>query len=102
MTAPMKKVYIAGNPIDAKLAKDFLESAGIEARVRGEYLFPLRGGVPMTAETLPAVLVAEEDYERARWLLDRLESRSRLESVEPEAVAEDCGEEGDGRERSAR
>lgn len=99
----MKKVYIAGNPIDAKLAKDFLESAGIEARVRGEHLFALRGGVPMTPETLPAVLVAEEDFETAREILKRLEARSRLESVDLEPGAEDSDdEESDGQERSAR
>jgi hypothetical protein len=100
----MKRVYVAGNPIDAKFAKDFLESAGIEAMVRGEHLFALRGGVPMTAETLPWVLVHEEDYERARELLERLETRSRLQSVEKEGAGSEPGddEEPGEQERSAR
>ena len=62
----MKRVYVAATPIDAQFVCTFLESVGIHATVRGEHLFTLRGLVPVTEDTLPAVWVTEdEDYERA-------------------------------------
>lgn len=87
MLGRVKKVHVAGNPVEAQFLRSFLESAGIAATVRGEHLFGLRGGVPMTAETLPSVWVEDEDAERAEELLRRLEARSRLRPVE-----EDGGE----------
>jgi hypothetical protein len=79
----MKKVYIGENPFDAHMVRDFLESAGIEAVVRGEHLFALRGGVPMTDDTLPAVwLVYEEKFEEARKLVEQLQARSQFRVVE--------------------
>ena len=57
----MKRVHVASNPVEAQFLRAFLESAGIAASVRGEHLFGLRGGVPMTAETLPSVWVEDED-----------------------------------------
>ena len=81
----MRRVYVATTPIDAQFVKAFLESAGIAAVVRGEHLFALRGYVPMTEETLPSVWIEEdEDLERTQRLLDQLEARSRLRSVDSE------------------
>ncbi|HET9765904.1 MAG TPA: DUF2007 domain-containing protein [Thermoanaerobaculia bacterium] len=98
----MKRVYVAGTPVDAQFVKAFLESAGIEASVRGEHLFALRGSVPMTDETLPSVWIEDEDdLEYAQRLLAQLEARARLRPVDAEA-AEDgaAGEEWDeGEER---
>ena len=83
----MKRVYVATTPVDAQFVKAFLESAGIEASVRGEHLFALRGSVPMTDETLPSVWIEdEEDLEQAQRLLAQLEARSRLRPVDAEAA----------------
>jgi hypothetical protein len=83
----MKRVYVATTPIDAQFVKAFLESAGIEASVRGEHLFALRGSVPMTDETLPSVWIEDEDdLEQAQRLLAQLEARARLRPVDPEAA----------------
>jgi hypothetical protein len=81
----MKRVYVAQTPVDAQFVKAFLESAGIPASVRGEHLFTLRGLVPVTEDTLPAVWVSEdEDLERATELLGQLEARARLRPVDGE------------------
>lgn len=67
----MKQVYIATNPLDAELVKGFLEAHGIEAVVRGNAVFALRGEVPMTPETLPTVWVVDDGAAtRARELID--------------------------------
>ncbi|MDX1631982.1 MAG: DUF2007 domain-containing protein [Thermoanaerobaculia bacterium] len=82
----MRHLYTAENPIDAHFVKGFLATAGIEAVVRGEHLFAIRGGVPMTEETLPSVwLVHEEQYDRARQILERLHARARLRLVKGES-----------------
>jgi hypothetical protein len=92
----MKRVYVAATPIDAQFVRTFLESVGIQASVRGEHLFTLRGLVPVTEDTLPAVWVIEdEDYERAVALIEQREARSRLRAVGEEdggsAPADDEG-----------
>lgn len=81
----MKRVYVATTPVDAQFVKAFLASAGIEASVRGEHLFALRGSVPMTDETLPSVWIEDEDdLEQAQRLLAQLEARARLRPVDAE------------------
>ena len=90
--AGMKRVHVASNPVEAQFLRAFLESAGITAAVRGEHLFALRGGVPMTAETLPSVWVEDEDDDRARALLSQLEARSRLRPVEDDGTAAEPAE----------
>jgi hypothetical protein len=83
----MKRALVAGNPVEAQFVRAFLESAGIAATVRGEHLWGLRGGVPMTADTLPSVWVEDEDLGRAEQLLRQLEARARLQSVDPDDTA---------------
>jgi len=62
----MKQVYIAQNPIEANFVKGILENEGIQAHVRGEWVFAVRGEVPMTSETLPSVWVVQDaDFDRA-------------------------------------
>ena len=91
----MKRVYVASTPIDAQFVRTFLESVGIAASVRGEHLFTLRGLVPVTEDTLPAVWVTEdEDYERAVELLEQREARSRLRAVEAESTGAAADEAG--------
>jgi hypothetical protein len=92
----MKRVYVAGTPVDAQFVKAFLESAGIEATVRGEHLFALRGSVPMTDDTLPSVWIEDDDdLARAEILLAQLEARSRLRPVDAEIADETDAEEWD-------
>jgi hypothetical protein len=97
----MKRVHVAENPVEAQFLRAFLESAGIAASIRGEHLFGLRGGVPMTAETLPSVWVEDEDCDRARQLLQQLEARSRLRPVDEDASGVEAEEEWDEAEEGA-
>ena len=63
----MKKVYIAKHPTEAHLIKGLLESYSISCEVRGEDLVAVRGGVPMTTDTLPSVWIHDDDdFEKAR------------------------------------
>ena len=64
----MKCVYTAHNPTEAHLVKGLLEAEGIETVVRGEHLFPLRGIIPVTADTNPSVWVVND----AEALLQRM------------------------------
>ena len=57
----MIKLYTAAHLVDAHLLRGALESAGIEAEVRGEYLFSTRGEAPVTTDTLPAVWIVRDD-----------------------------------------
>jgi hypothetical protein len=75
----MKRVFVASNPIEAKFVKDFLESAGLPVKIRGEYLYGILGSLPVSEDTLPSVWVLyEEDYEQARALLAKVEARARF------------------------
>ena len=66
----MKKVFIAKNPADAHLLKGLLEGENIEAEVRGEFLYGVRGEVPITQDTCPSVWVMDDaDYNRAMELV---------------------------------
>ena len=63
----MRCVYTADNPTEAHLVKGLLEAEGIESVVQGEHLFPLRGIIPVTADTNPTVCVVNEaDFDQAR------------------------------------
>ena len=79
----MIEVYRAADPIQAALLQGLLEAEGIEAAVIGEYAFNVRGGTPMTPETLPRVCVArEEDVARAREIARSFDRSEPLEDVE--------------------
>ena len=90
----MKRVYIAANPADAHLVKGILEGENIEAVVQGEYLFNIRGEVPVTPETSPSVwVVNESDYERALEVLSALRVGERpLHQDGAEWRCGQCGE----------
>src|SRR5207245_2894073 len=47
----MRPVYFAPDPLDAHLVERLLAGEGIRAVVRGDYLFGVRGGIPITAAT---------------------------------------------------
>jgi len=66
----MKKVYTAQGPAEAHLVKGFLEAQGIPTIVQGENLYAIRGGVPMTSDTLPSVWILQDaDFDRAKDLV---------------------------------
>ncbi len=90
----MKKVYIAKNPADAHLLRGLLEGANIEVEVRGEFLYGVRGEVPITEDTCPSVWVMEDsDYDRAMELVSTFREG---EPLIPEGTGSwycSCGEE---------
>ena len=70
----MMKLYTAADPLQAHVLRGALEAAGIEAEVRGDYLFTTRGESPVTTETLPSVwILDDEDLEAARAVVRDLE-----------------------------
>jgi hypothetical protein len=72
----MIKLYTAAHPVDAHLLRGALESAGIEAQVRGDFQFTLRGEAPMTTETLPTVWIPDDaDLEAAAAIIRQFEQR---------------------------
>ena len=68
----MRPVYFAQDPLDAHLVERLLTGEGIRAVVRGDYLFGVRGGIPITAATGPSVWVLDDaDYVRARRVVEQ-------------------------------
>ena len=64
----MRIVYHAGNSLDARMIKDILAQAGIQAHVVGDYL---QGGVgTLPALDLVKVLVTDADYATARDMIE--------------------------------
>lgn len=75
----MQIVYRAANIIDANLVKAALDQAGVPAFVAGEYLVGGMGQLPMS--DLVHVMVADVDVERARPVVDAIDSALREESA---------------------
>jgi hypothetical protein len=89
----LRKLYIAKNPADAHLLKGLLEGENIEAEVRGEFLYGVRGEVPITQDTCPSVWVMDNsDYDRAMKLVSTFREGDPL-NPECEAWCCSCGEE---------
>ncbi len=90
----MKKVYEAMDPADAHLLRGLLESADIEATVRGEYLWGVRGDVPVPPAASPTVWILNDaDYERAMELVSAYCPEDHSWKFADEAWAcEKCGE----------
>jgi hypothetical protein len=55
------KLYTGRDAMDAHHVRAILEGEGIPCTVMGEGLSSARGELPMTAETLPAVWIQEDD-----------------------------------------
>lgn len=67
------QVYLAADPVNAEIAKDYLGSYGIAAHVRSQYLWGGMGQLP--ADVYPSVWVEDgHDYARACDLIRRFES----------------------------
>ena len=93
----MKKIYTAKNPADAHLLKGLLEGENIEADVRGEFLYGVRGEVPITPDTCPSVWVMDDaDYDRAMELVSTFGEGEPPNPVEGESWRCGCGEENEG------
>ena len=73
MDHDLRRVFVASGEMHANQVRAFLEAAGIPTAVRGESLRKTHG---LTLDGLGAVeiLVAEEDVEQARSLLDAAET----------------------------
>jgi hypothetical protein len=67
----MREVFTAESPAEAHLVAGLLEESGIRCAIEGEMLFGVRADIGMSAASLPKVLVADEDFERARQILLR-------------------------------
>jgi len=66
----MVRVFVASHPLEAHMIRGVLESEGIDAVVRGEALFAVRGLTPVTPDTLPSVWVMNSaDADRALALI---------------------------------
>jgi hypothetical protein len=90
----LKKVYIAKNPADAHLLKGLLEGENIEVEVRGEFLYGVRGEVPITPDTCPSVWVMDDsDYDKAMELVSTFREGESPNPIEGEAWRCSCGEE---------
>lgn len=90
----MKKVFIAKNPADAHLLKGLLEGENIEAAVRGEFLYGVRGEVPITPETCPSVWVMDDsDYDKAMELVSTFRDGDLTNPIEGKVWRCSCGEE---------
>jgi Putative prokaryotic signal transducing protein len=88
----MKIVYRAGDITEAEIIKGMLLSYDIEAHVSGYYL---QGGIgEMSPLDLAKVHVADEDYERAREILQEYEGNQP-----PQAGTGDSGESGESTAR---
>ncbi|HYK11815.1 MAG TPA: DUF2007 domain-containing protein [Gemmatimonadales bacterium] len=71
----MKPVFSARDPLEAHLLRAVLESEGLEAEVRGEYVpFDLNGAL--------SVWVSDDSVDRARTVLDQFLRRRDLQ-IEP-------------------
>ena len=60
--ADLKKVYVAPNVGDAHVLRGLLETAGIQAVVRGDDLMPLQGGTLLHMETRSSIWVLEDEH----------------------------------------
>lgn len=72
----MQKLYTAPDPLQAHVLRGALEAAGIEAEVRRDYIFSIRGESPVTTDTLPEVwILNDEDLEPARAIVQEFERK---------------------------
>jgi Putative prokaryotic signal transducing protein len=85
---------MAKNPADAHLLRGLLEGENIEAEVRGEFLYGVRGEVPITPDTCPSVWVMDDsDYDKALELVSSFREGESPYPMESEAWRCRCGEE---------
>jgi len=69
----VKTVFVADSPAHAHLVSGLLEESGIRCVVEGEMLFGVRAEIGLTPASLPKVTVRDEDFERARAVIDAVD-----------------------------
>lgn len=85
----MKRVYVANDPANAEIVKDYLDSYGIKTYIKGALLWGGRGLLPVDA--YPEIWVVNEvDAEQARALILQLE---RMHSNGQAWRCRRCGEQ---------
>lgn len=75
------EVYAAADTLQAHFLKNLLQDSGIEARVMGESLRAVAGGVPPGQATAPQLSVPKADGARARRLIEAWEASRRARST---------------------
>jgi hypothetical protein len=90
----MRKVYEAENYIDAQIARGWLESAGIAARVSGEHLSGAMGELP--ALGLHSLWVAEDQLELALQAIAELAQERAANALADEDECADPARRPDG------
>ena len=86
----MTKVFVAKHPTEAHLVAGLLTTHGIEAQVRGEALFSVRGEVPVAGSTLPSVWVVDDS--QITQALDLLKTDARAVGGDRPWTCVQCGE----------
>ncbi|MGB5324215.1 MAG: DUF2007 domain-containing protein [Pseudomonadales bacterium] len=80
----MKTLYEASNTLDAQMLCDWLQQAGVHARIEGSYL---QGGVgELQAMGIIRVVVDDADYYAARESLGAWEALQREDSGQGDAL----------------
>ena len=87
-TSRLVEVYRAANLAQAHAIRAVLEEADIRVAIHGELLQGAVGELPMGWPTSPRVLVAEDDAEAARELIEGMELQSRREDADSEPSPE--------------
>lgn len=94
----MLKIYSAKHPTEAHLLKGILESYGISCEVRGEFLFAVRGELPVTPETAPSVWIFDDSkFAEATNIVKEFENPHAQNVADEEKwTCQFCGEESEG------
>jgi hypothetical protein len=88
----MRQVYLASDPVEAEIVKDYLAAHGIAAHVFGAFIWGGRGDIPV--DQFPRVMIEDDaQHERARELLATYE-QARGEGAAWRCPG--CGEHVDG------
>ena len=88
--ASMKKVFLSQNLIEVEMRKERLEQARIQCMIKNQRSSSLAGEIPFT-EVFPELwLVQDEDYDRARQLLEEglyYNHRTKILGSAPDAAS---------------
>jgi hypothetical protein len=91
----MKKVYSAGDELEAQIVQGLLEAVEIEVVVHGQTMHAARGSVPFY-ETYPSVWVRDEDVERAEQVVQGYRERRHRREAGAHWRCSGCGERIEG------
>jgi hypothetical protein len=91
--APMRRLFTCKNIIDAGILRGLLTGNDIECETRGEYLSMAIGEIPYS-ECYPQLWVSDEDFERAKAILDQWQNREPVSH--DRWTCKGCGEVNEG------